>query len=234
VSADERKQQVADAALGLVEPGMTLGLGTGSTAAAFIAALSARVREGLEVQCVPTSIATAEQAQAAGISLATLDDAGEVDLTIDGADEIDGSLSLIKGGGGALLREKIVAMASQRFVVIADESKLVGSLGAFALPVEVEPFGARSTLRMISMVGREAGCEGDVRLREGAGGPFRTDGGHYIADCAFGSIPDPALLSDMLAMIPGVIEHGLFIDMADAAIIAGPGGLRVLEPAAET
>lgn len=233
-SADERKQQVADAALGLVEPGMKLGLGTGSTAAAFIAALGARVRQGLNVECVATSAVTEAQAQAAGLPLASLDSAGELDLTVDGADEIAPSLSLIKGGGGALLREKIVAMASQRFVVIADESKLVDGLGAFPLPIEVEPFGAQSTLRMIRMVGREAGCDGEVRLREGGDGPFRTDGGHYIADCAFGAIPDAALLGDMLTMIPGVIEHGLFIDMADAALIAGADGVRVLEPAAET
>jgi ribose 5-phosphate isomerase A len=213
---------------------MKLGLGTGSTAAAFIDLLGARVREGLEVRCVPTSTATGAQAQAAGIPLATLDATGELDLTIDGADEIDPSLSLIKGGGGALLREKIVAMASQRFVVVADDSKLVDGLGAFPLPIEVEPFGAQATLRMIGMVGREAGCDGEVTLREGADGPFRTDGGHYIADCHFGAILDPALLGDMLTMIPGVIEHGLFIDMADAALIGGADGVRVLEPAAET
>jgi ribose 5-phosphate isomerase A len=231
VSADDRKQRVADAALELVTPGMTLGLGTGSTAAAFIDALAARVREGLEVQCVATSTATEAQAQAAGIPLASLDSTEELDLTVDGADEIDASLSLIKGGGGALLREKIVAMASQRFVIIADENKLVDGLGAFPLPIEVEPFGAQSTLRMIRMVGREAGCNGDVTLRAGGEGLFRTDGGHYVADCAFGTIPDPALLGDMLTMIPGVIEHGLFIGMADAAIVAGADGVRVLEAA---
>jgi len=231
VSADDRKQRVADAALELVTPGMTLGLGTGSTAAAFIDALAARVREGLDVQCVATSTATEAQARAAGIPLASLDSTSELDLTVDGADEIDSSLSLIKGGGGALLREKIVAMASQRFVVIADESKLVAALGAFPLPIEVEPFGAQSTLRMIRMVGREAGCNGDVTLRAGSEGLFRTDGSHYVADCAFGTIPDPALLGDMLTMIPGVIEHGLFIGMADAAIVAGADGVRVLEAA---
>jgi len=233
VSADDRKQLVADAALELVTPGMKLGLGTGSTAAVFIDALGARVREGLDVQCVATSTATEAQARAAGIPLASLDSTSELDLTVDGADEIDASLSLIKGGGGALLREKIVAMASRRFVVIADESKLVTALGAFPLPIEVEPFGAQSTLRMIRMVGREAGCNGNVTLREGSDGLFRTDGGHYIADCAFEAIPDPALLGDMLTMIPGVIEHGLFIDIADAAIVAGADGVRVLE-AAET
>jgi len=226
---DERKRKAAAAALELVEPGMTLGLGTGSTAAAFIEGLGARVRGGLEITCVATSRATQAQAEGLGVPLADLDTLGELDLTVDGADEIGPSLDLVKGGGGALLREKIVAMASQRVVIVADDSKLVSKLGAFALPVEVEPFGAQFTLRMIEMVGREAGCTGAVRLREGPEGIFRTDGGHFIADCAFGAIPDPALLADMLAMIPGVIEHGLFIGIADAALIAGPDGVRVIE-----
>lgn len=228
-SADEQKRRVAAAALELVEPGMKLGLGTGSTAAAFIEALGQRVREGLQVQCVATSVATQALAERLGVPLADLDTLGELDLTIDGADEIDPSLALIKGGGGALLREKIVAMASQRVVIIADETKQVGQLGAFPLPVEVEPFGAAFTLRMIRMVAREAGCHGEVSLREAAHGLFRTDSGHNIADCAFGAIPDSALLGDLLSMIPGVIEHGLFIDIADAALIAGPGGVRVIE-----
>jgi len=226
---DIRKQEAAAAALELVEPGMKLGLGTGSTAAAFIDGLGARVREGLSVTCVATSNATQSRAEALGIPLGDLDSVGELHLTVDGADEIGPSLSLIKGGGGALLREKIVAMASQRFVIIADESKLVGQLGAFPLPVEVEPFGAQFTRRMIAMVGREAGCHGDVTLRTGADGLFRTDGGHYIADCAFDVIPDSALLGDMLAMVPGVIEHGLFIGIADAALIAGADGVRVID-----
>ena len=226
---DDRKRRVAGAALQLVEPGMRLGLGTGSTAAAFIEALGVRVRDGLEVACVASSSITEAQAKAAGIALADDQDLGELDLTVDGADEVDPSLSLIKGGGGALLREKIVAMASQRFVIIADESKLVDQLGTFPLPVEVEPFGALSTVRMIAMVAREAGCYGDVSLRRGSDGLFRTDGGHYIADCAFTAIPDPALLGDMLTMVPGVIEHGLFLGMADAALIAGETGVRVLE-----
>jgi len=226
---NDRKRRAAEYALELVEPGMTLGLGTGSTAAAFIEGLGARVRDGLEITCVATSGATQAQAEGLGVPLADLDTLGELDLTVDGADEIGPSLDLVKGGGGALLREKIVAMASQRVVIVADDSKLVSKLGAFALPVEVEPFGAQFTLRMIEMVGREAGCTGAVRLREGPEGIFRTDGGHFIADCAFGAIPDPALLADMLAMIPGVIEHGLFIGIADAALIAGPDGVRVIE-----
>jgi ribose 5-phosphate isomerase A len=226
---DAQKREAAAYALELVEPGMKLGLGTGSTAAAFIEGLGARVREGLTVTCVPTSQATKAQAQALGIPIADLDTLDELDLTVDGADEIDPSLNLIKGGGGALLREKIVAMASQRVVIVADDSKLVERLGAFPLPVEVEPFGARFTLGMIEMIGREAGCHADVSLRAGPDGVFRSDGGHYIANCAFGAIPDPALLGDMLTIAPGVIEHGLFIGIADAALIAGPDGVRVLE-----
>ncbi len=226
---DAQKREAAAYALELVEPGMKLGLGTGSTAAAFIEGLGARVREGLAITCVATSQTTQAQAQALGIPLADLDTLGELDLTVDGADEIDPSLGLIKGGGGALLREKIVAMASRRVVVVADDGKLVERLGAFPLPVEVEPFGARFTLGMIEIIAGEAGCHGDVSLRSGADGLFLTDGGHYIADCAFGAIPDPALLGDMLSMAPGVIEHGLFIGIADAALIAGPDGVRVLE-----
>ncbi|MFP3921545.1 MAG: ribose-5-phosphate isomerase RpiA [Dichotomicrobium sp.] len=226
---DARKRLVARHALELVEPGMKLGLGTGSTAAAFIDALGERVREGLDVRCVATSGATQAQAERLGIPLSDLDTLGELDLTVDGADEIDGELRLIKGGGGALLREKIVAMASRRLVIVADDSKLVDRLGAFPLPIEVEPFGAQFTLTMIGIVGREAGCHGEVTLRGGPDGVFRTDGGHYIADCAFGAIPDPALLGDMLAIIPGVIEHGLFMGIADAALVAGPEGVSVIE-----
>jgi len=226
---DAHKREAAAYALELVEPGMKLGLGTGSTAAAFIEALGARVHDGLAVTCVATSQATQAQAERLGIPLADLDTLGELDLTVDGADEIDPSLNLIKGGGGALLREKIVAMASRRVVIVADDTKLVKRLGAFPLPVEIEPFGARFTVGMIEIIGRETGCHADVSLRSGPDGLFRTDGGHYIADCAFGAIPDPALLGDMLTMAPGVIEHGLFIGIADAALIAGADGVRVLE-----
>jgi ribose 5-phosphate isomerase A len=232
---DAQKRAAAEHALELVAPGMRLGLGTGSTAAAFIDALGARVREGLEVRCVATSSATEAQARALGIPLSPLDTLGELDLTVDGADEIDPALNLIKGGGGALLREKIVAMASQRVVIVADDSKLVERLGAFPLPIELEPFGAQFTLGMIEIIAREAGCHGEVSLRSGPDGLFRTDGGHYIADCAFSAIPDPALLGDMLTMAPGVIEHGLFIGIADAALIAGVDGVRVIEaPTDET
>lgn len=230
LTIDEQKARAAAHALEFVESGMRLGLGTGSTAAKFVDLLAQRVREGLDVLCVPTSEATHEQAKALGIRLTTLDETPELDLTVDGADELDDELRLIKGGGGALLREKIVAMASQSMVVIADSSKRVATLGRFPLPVEVERFGIQATLRMIELVSREAGCEGEIRLRKNRyGDPFITDGSNFIVDCAFGRIPDPEGLMELLALVPGVVEHGLFIGIADAAVVAGPDGVTVLE-----
>ncbi len=216
------------AALDLVLPGMTLGLGTGSTAGLFIDLLGEKVRGGLSVSCVPTSEATRARALAALIALTTLDETPFLDLTIDGADEIDDELRLIKGGGGALLREKIVATASDRMVVIADHSKRVRMLGAFPLPVEVVPFGLAATRNMVEQFAADARCEGPVTVRLGEGGkPFVTDGGHFILDCAFGRIEDPEALEDALKFVPGVVESGLFIGLADAAIIAGPDGVTV-------
>jgi ribose 5-phosphate isomerase A len=233
-SADTLKQRAAEYALKLVEPQMKLGLGTGSTASTFVALLGQRVAQGLDVVCVATSRATEDQARSLGIELADIDELGELDLTVDGADEIDGALRLIKGGGGALLREKIVAMASDRVVIIADHSKRVDTLGHFKLPVEITPFGAHTTIRMMQVMAEQARCEGEIRLREGAGGAaFITEGGNLIADCAFGQIDDPELLAEMLSLLPGVVEHGLFIGIADMAVIAGPDGLSVLEAAEE-
>jgi ribose 5-phosphate isomerase A len=228
--SDALKLKAAEKAIEFVEPGMKLGLGTGSTAAKFIDLLGARVKEGLDVIGVPTSEATRMQAAALGIRLTTLDDDPELDLTIDGADEIDDALQLIKGGGGALLREKIVAAASNRMIAIADSSKLVPVLGAYPLPVEVVRFGFGATRRMIEKVAADVGCTGHILLRMGLDGqPFVTDGGNYIFDCAFGRIEDANALDEALRLIPGVIEHGLFLDLADAAIIAGPDGVEVLE-----
>jgi ribose 5-phosphate isomerase A len=230
MSTDLFKAIAAERALELVAPGMTLGLGTGSTAAKFIALLAKRVeQDGLDVLCVPTSEETRLQAEAAGLRLTTLDDHTMLDLTIDGADEIDGALRLIKGGGGALLREKIVAMASDRMVVIADHSKRVAALGAFPLPIEVVRFGAKATIKMIQEAALDAGCEGPITLRRLNGEFFISDSGNFIADCAFGEIGDPESLSDVLEMIPGVVEHGLFIGIADMAILAGPSGVQILE-----
>ncbi len=209
---------------------MRLGLGSGSTARHFVDLLGARVKGGLSIVGVPTSEATRAQAQALGVPLATLDEYPELDLTVDGADEVDDALRLIKGGGGALLREKIVASASRRMIVIADASKYVARLGEFPLPVEVVAFGLAATRRHIERAGADLGCRGPVNLRRArqGGEAFVTDGGHYILDCAFGAIADPEALAEALKSIPGVVEHGLFIGLASAAILAGEGGLKVL------
>lgn len=222
------KRQAAERAIGLVRSGMRLGLGTGSTARHFVDLVGAEARKGLAIVGVPTSEATADQARALGIPLTTLDETPELDLTVDGADEIDGALRLIKGGGGALLREKIVASASRRMVVIADSSKLVAELGRFPLPVEVAPFGVAATIRRIARAVAALGLAGPLTLRRRDGALFVTDGGHYILDCAFGAIPDPEALDQALADIPGVVDCGLFIGMASAAIFVGPAGVESL------
>jgi ribose 5-phosphate isomerase A len=229
MSNDLSKALAAERALELVEPGMKLGLGTGSTAAKFVELLARKVKSGLQVLCVPTSEDTRLLAERLGIPLTTLDEHPELDLTVDGADEVDNALRLIKGGGGALLREKIVAMASDRMVVIADQTKLVTTLGKFPLPVEIVRFGAKATLNMIADAAYDVNCEGEIALRRLNGEFFITDSGNYIADCAFREIAEPEALGDVLEMIPGVVEHGLFIGIADMAIVAGPTGLQLLE-----
>lgn len=229
MNTDAQKEAAARRALDFVETGMRIGLGTGSTAARFVALLGERIKDGLDVVAVPSSEATRSQAARIGIPLIDLDDTPGLDLTVDGADEIDGSLRLIKGGGGALVREKIVAAASARMVVIADRSKYVDVLGRFPLPVEVVPFGRIATARLIVRSARALGCEGEIRLRSAAGGePFVSDGGNNILDCGFGRIDDPEALAAALANTPGVVEHGLFIAMADVAVVAGPAGVDVL------
>ena len=225
MAAEDNKERLkieaARRALELVEPGMRLGLGSGTTARHFVDLLGQRVAAGLKLNCVATSEATEAQAKSLGIPVTTLDELPELDLTVDGADEIDPELRLIKGGGGALLREKIVASASRRMAVIADSSKLVSRLGAFPLPVEVVPFGLAATRRHIETALGALGFQrGSVRLRGGAE-PFVTDGGHYILDCGLGAIPDPERLAKTLSGIPGVVEHGLFIGLARAAFVAG-------------
>lgn len=230
MSAEALKLAAAERALQFVEPKMRLGLGTGSTAAKFVELLGARVREGLRIIAVPTSEATRAQAAALDIPLATLDEVPFLDLTVDGADEVDGELRLIKGGGGALLREKIVAAASDRMIVVADASKLVQTLGAFPLPIEIVRFGATATRNMVEMLAGDIGCRGEITVRAGADGtPFLTDGGNLILDCAFGRIDDPEGLDDILKVVPGVVENGLFLGLADAVIVAGPDGIKVLE-----
>lgn len=224
------KRQAAERALELVQPGMKIGLGSGSTAKLFIEMLGERVKAGLNVVTVPTSVATETQARALGIPVVTLDQEPYLDLTIDGADELDEELRLIKGGGGALLREKIVATASARLIIIADQSKKVDRLGRFPLPIEVVPFGLTATRNMIQTLAADVGCKGEITVRLSPdGNPFVTDSGHFILDCAFGSIPDPDALADSLQIVPGVVEHGLFIGLADAAFVAGSDGLEVIE-----
>ena len=227
-TSETYKRQAAERAIALVRPGMTLGLGSGTTARHFVDLLGEKVRGGLKIIGVATSEDTANQARGLAIPLTTLDQAPELDLTIDGADEIDGALRLIKGGGGALLREKIVASASRRMVVIADASKRVARLGAFPLPVEVVPFGLAATTRRMERSFAKLGLGGAMTLRERGGAVFVTDGGHYIVDCAFGAIKDPDALAQALAFIPGVVDHGLFIALASGAIIAGPAGVETL------
>jgi len=224
------KHAAATRAMDFVQPGMRLGLGTGSTAAHFIDLLSERVRGGLDVVAVPTSEATRERAARGGITLTTLDETQQLDLTVDGADEVAPDLTLIKGGGGALLREKIVAAVSSRMIVIADESKWVSILGQFPLPIEISPFGAAAICRAVEAASGDAGCAGPVALRKGQGGrPFVTDGGHWLLDAKLQRIPDPPKLAARLLQVPGVIEHGLFIGLAQTAILAGANGVRLVE-----
>jgi len=230
MNAETYKREAAAGALDFVEPGMRLGLGTGSTARPFVELLGERVRAGLDVVAVPTSEATRAQADRCGIPLTTLDEIDHLDLTVDGADEVDPALNLIKGGGGALLREKIVASASARMIVIADESKWVAMLGRFPLPIEVVPFGLAATKRAVEAATVACNCPGPISLRrDKAGHAFVTDGGHFILDAALQRISDPRSLAKRLAAIPGVVEHGLFIGLAHAAVIAGPEGRRIVE-----
>lgn len=229
MSQDALKMAAAERALAFVEPGMRLGLGTGSTAAKFVEALGREVAAGLDVVCVATSQATQMQAERLGIRMSTLEETPFLDLTVDGTDEIDSELRLIKGGGGALLREKIVATASGRMIVIADASKQVETLGAYPLPLEVVPFGLTATRNMIAALAADVGCEGDIRLRMKAPGePFLSDGGNLILDCCFGQIDDPEELDEALKLVPGVVENGLFLGIADLAIIAGQEGVTLL------
>jgi ribose 5-phosphate isomerase A len=227
-SDNELRRQAAEAALLAVEPGMKLGLGTGRTAEHFIRLLGVKVRNGFDVVAVPTSERTASLAESEGIRLTTLDSEPALDLTVDGADEIDPSLRMIKGGGGALLREKIVANASARMTVIVDAAKQVAVLGAYPLPIEVVPFGLAATRRAIEAASAGLGLSGPVALRSAEGRPYLTDGGHFILDASFGRIDDPEALADKLAGIPGIVEHGLFIGLASAAIIAHPNGIAWL------
>lgn len=225
----ELKIAAAQEALQLVENGMRLGVGTGSTADEFTKLLGAKVRSGFEVQAVTTSVRTENLCLEVGIKTFSLEELPELDLTIDGADELDQQLQLIKGGGGALLREKIVAQASKAMVVIADASKVVEPLGAFPLPIEVVPFGLKATELEIAKISQGLGLTGPVVLRKtDDGSDFITDGGHFILDASFGRISDAKQLNKKLNLIPGVVETGLFIDIATKAVIATPDGVKIM------
>ena len=227
MDVDAQKRAVGEAAAALVQPGMVVGLGTGSTAVWFVKALAARK---IDILGVPTSISTADLAASLGIRLGELGETKTIDLTVDGADEVGPGLSLIKGAGAALLREKLVWEASRSCIVIADASKHVKILGKFSLPIEVVAFGHKTTALRIcdALAENDIGVAPALRRRDGE--PVRTDGGNLIYDVACGRIPEPAALAAALKAVTGVVEHGLFLDLADRALIGGPGGVVELEP----
>lgn len=224
------KRAAAARALDFVTSGMKLGLGTGTTAEAFVELLAERVSSGLRVACVPTSERTAQQARALGIPLGDLDSLAPLDLTVDGADEADSRLDLVKGGGGALLREKIVAASSRRMVVIADASKYVTRLGKFPLPVEVNAFGHVTTAARMAAAIRALGyVQAGIILRMSGEQPFRSDSGNMIYDVGFGAIADVPDLAAALSAIPGVVEHGLFVGLAHALVLAREDRVEIIE-----
>lgn len=227
--SDSLKQKAAEMALESVQSGMRLGLGTGSTAAFFVKALGARVQQGLTVRCVATSAATEQLAQSCGITIEDLDDLLTLDLTVDGTDEIDPGFRLIKGGGGALLREKIVASASQQMIVIADQTKKVDMLGQFPLPIEIVSFAAQSTLVRVRIALSALGLEGPLVWRKTPDGKvYRTDNGNIIVDAKLERIPDPERAEAILNSIPGIVECGLFLGIATDAFIASADGVEKL------
>lgn len=225
MSADLQKRIAGEAAAALVESGMVVGLGTGSTAAWFVKALGARELTGLK--CVATSTATAELAKSVGLKVIDLDKAGSIDLTVDGADEIGPDLALIKGGGAALLREKLVWEASLRCVTIADAAKVVKTLGRFPLPIEVVPFGHTTTAGRIADALAWCEIEAEAKLRMGKdGAPLKTDNGNLIYDAYCRRIDDPALLAEALKSLTGVVDHGLFLGLADEALVGTDAGVE--------
>lgn len=235
LTADDRKRATALKALDFIQDGMIVGLGTGSTAAHFVKALGAKVKAGLRITGVATSAAAETLAIEAGIPLAELDAVPHVDLTVDGADEADRSFRLIKGGGAAHLREKIVAAASRRMIAIMDDSKLVECLGRFPLPLEIVPFAARTTMRHAAYAAAAAGCSSNfVRLRGGDAHPVITDNGNLVADIDCGMIPDAEALASTLEAIPGIVEHGLFLGLCHTLIVGRPEGAEVIEPPAHS
>jgi ribose 5-phosphate isomerase A len=227
VSAEAEKRNAALAAVDLVEAGMIVGLGSGSTASAFVEALAAK---GLDIQAVSTSEATAALARARGMTVLDIDAAPRIDLTIDGADQVGPGLTLIKGGGAAQLREKLVWQSSARCVVIADASKVEGPFGRYPLPVEVVAFGHRATASRIDAALQRLGYEARAVLREAAGAPVKTDSGNLIYDLPLAEIADPAPLAERIKALTGVVEHGLFLGLAERALIGVDGGVETLWP----
>ena len=224
MAEEDEKRIAGEAAVELVKDGMAVGLGTGSTVRYFIQRLGQIAREGIRIVGVPTSMQTERLAVQAGIKVGTLEDHPNLDLTVDGADEVDPNLDLIKGLGGALFREKIVAKASKRFVVVVDSSKMVESLGEKTpVPVEVHVFGWKATMGWLS----DIGCK--PTLRKSGMNPYITDNGNFIVDCAFGGIPDPAALEETINNIPGAVQNGIFAGMANLAIVGKAGGLERFE-----
>jgi ribose 5-phosphate isomerase A len=222
---EAEKEAAGRAGAKLVRDGDVVGLGTGSTAYFAVVALGERVKAGLKIVGIPTSIQTADLARSVGIQLTTLDEHPEIDITIDGADELNPRLNLIKGGGGALTREKVIASASKKMVVVADSSKVVAVLGKFPLPVEVIAFARTVVERKIAALGASP------KLRTKAdGSPYITDNGNQILDCSFGKIADPPALALALSNIPGIVEHGLFIGLAKMALVGRGKGIEELRP----
>jgi len=221
---DQEKEAAARASLKFVHDGNVVGLGTGSTAAYAVRFLAERVRSGLKIRGIPTSSSTRELAASLGIPLTTFGKVQQIDVTIDGADEFDPQLQLIKGGGGALLREKIVASASRQLVIVADASKQVQVLGKFPLPVEVVPFAQALVAKRVAALGAKP------KLRQDASGkPFVTDEGNHILDCSFGAISDPPALARTLDAMPGVVDHGLFINLASVVLLARGGEVKEIQ-----
>jgi ribose 5-phosphate isomerase A len=218
---DAEKQAAARASLQYVHDGQIVGLGSGSTATFAIRMLGERVREGMKIRGIPSSIASRDLALELGIPLITFEDAQQIDVTIDGADEFDPALNLIKGGGGAMLREKIVAFASRQLVIVTDSSKQVPMLGRFPVPVEVITFAEPLVARKISNLSAKV-----VQRQDNTGKVYVTDEGHHILDCHFGKIPDPASLARTLSDMPGIVEHGLFVGMANVVVMAKAGDVE--------
>lgn len=228
MTADEQKKAAAMAALEYVKAGSKVGLGTGSTANHFITALAEKVRGGFDVECVATSRASFQLASSLGLRMTTLEKQSHLDVTVDGADEFDGNFQLIKGGGGALLVEKIVATSSRYMVVIADQSKKVNALGKFPLPVEVVPFGVNATAWKIERALKLCDLKGKMQLRLKDGKPFVTDSGNAIIDVTIGHIPEPRRLDNLIKSIPGVVDHGLFIDICGIIMMGTDDGVQTL------